>query len=86
MTNQESASPVTVSSHNSHTPANSQTPLKHGVIKRNRVAKLIGKRCMLACYLSGVKTDMLLDHTGKGLARKTLTRDLSAVTRRPPAR
>lgn len=61
MTRQESASPVTVTNQDSNTQANSQPPLKHRVRKGNRVAKLIGKRCIVTCYLNGVKTDMLLD-------------------------
>lgn len=61
VTRQEPVSPVTVTKHDPMTPANSQPPLKHRVRKGNRIAKLIGKRCMLTCYLNGVKTDMLLD-------------------------
>lgn len=61
MTRQEPVSPVTVTSPDSNISANNQTPLKHRVRQANRVAKLIGKRCMLTCYLDGVKTDMLLD-------------------------
>lgn len=61
MTRQEPASPATVTSHDSNISANNQTPLKPRVRQANRVAKLIGKRCMLTCYLDGVKTDLLLD-------------------------
>lgn len=64
MTKQERESLVTVTSHDSMTPAERQPPFKpppYRVRKANRVAKLIGKRCMLTCHLNGVQTDMLLD-------------------------
>lgn len=87
VTRQEPASPVTVTSHDFNISANNQTPLKHRVRQANHVAKLIGKRCRLTCYLDGVKTDMLLDSRAQvtTLGKDWLEKHLPDV-QRPPAR
>ena len=60
MTKQERESPVTVTSQ-AATTNKSPSTLKNRVRQGSRVAKLIGKRCMLTCYLNGVQTNTLLD-------------------------
>lgn len=61
MTSNEPESPVLVACLNNETPTSSKTSTKPRIRRGSRVAKLIGKRCTLTCYLNGVKTDMLLD-------------------------
>lgn len=61
MTDQKSESPIIVTTLEAMTSTKNQSTLKNKVRKGNRLAKLIGKRCMLTCYLDGVQTDMLLD-------------------------
>lgn len=45
---------------------NGRSPATHSfkplnTVKQKHVAKLIGGKCMLSCYLNGVRTQMLLD-------------------------
>lgn len=81
VTTQRLVSPVTVTSHDSMTPANNKPTIRHRVRKGGSVAKLIGKRCMLTCYLNGVKTDMLPDSGAQVtiLEKSWLEKNLPAV-------
>lgn len=61
MTAPKPASRSKTSNHKQKTFTMRHAPARNKIRRGNRVAKLIGKRCMLTCYLNGVKTDMLLD-------------------------
>ena len=55
-------SPVTVKSHpEDERPAATQSYQPPNTVKKTRVVKLIGGRCMLGCHFDGVKVQMLLD-------------------------
>ena len=61
MTAQEPESPIRVTSLDLMTTTKNQITLRHRVGKGNCLAKLIDKKCMVACYLNDVQIDMLLD-------------------------
>lgn len=61
MIRQEPGSQTIVTNHESRTPTDNQPLLRKRAGKGNRVARLIGKRCMLTCHLNGVPTEVLLD-------------------------